>query len=130
MHHGVTKRERTQEPILKKNRRDNLRLFFFLICLFKYCFLQTHQKRASDPISDGCEPPCGCWELNSGPLEEQPVLFTAKPSLQPKPQFLTTTLVITSGAHLILSSLIRPVSNTHALDVKVSPLSQSSYSSF
>jgi hypothetical protein len=22
-----------------------------------------------DPIADGCEPPCGCWELNSGPLE-------------------------------------------------------------
>jgi hypothetical protein len=22
-------------------------------------------------ITDGCEPPCGCWELNSGPLEEQ-----------------------------------------------------------
>jgi hypothetical protein len=20
---------------------------------------------------DGCEPPCGCWHLNSGPLEEQ-----------------------------------------------------------
>ena len=20
----------------------------------------------------GCEPPCSCWELNSGPLEEQP----------------------------------------------------------
>jgi hypothetical protein len=32
--------------------------------------LQTHQK-ALDPITDGCEPPCGCWELNSGPLEEQ-----------------------------------------------------------
>jgi hypothetical protein len=32
-----------------------------------------HQKRASDPITDGCEPPCGCWELNSGPLEEQAV---------------------------------------------------------
>jgi len=31
----------------------------------------THQKRASDLITDGCEPPCGCWELNSGPLEEQ-----------------------------------------------------------
>jgi hypothetical protein len=29
----------------------------------------------SDPITDGCEPPCGCWELNSGPLEEQSVLF-------------------------------------------------------
>ena len=41
------------------------------------------QKRASDPITDGCEPPCGCWELNSGPLEKQLVLLTAKPSLQP-----------------------------------------------
>jgi hypothetical protein len=31
---------------------------------------------------DGCAPQCGCWELNSGPLEEQPVLLTAEPSLQ------------------------------------------------
>jgi hypothetical protein len=37
-------------------------------------YLQTHQKRALDPITDGCEPPCGFWELNSGPLEEQSVL--------------------------------------------------------
>jgi hypothetical protein len=28
-----------------------------------------------DPITDGCETPCGYWELNSGPLEEQSVLF-------------------------------------------------------
>jgi hypothetical protein len=33
--------------------------------------LQTHQKRASDLVTDGCEPPCGCWDLNSGPLGEQ-----------------------------------------------------------
>jgi hypothetical protein len=33
---------------------------------------------------DGCEPPCGCWDLNSGPLEEQSVLLTAEPSLQPQ----------------------------------------------
>ena len=26
-----------------------------------------------DPITDGCNPPCGCWELNSRPLEEQSV---------------------------------------------------------
>jgi hypothetical protein len=49
--------------------------FFFFSFHFKYLFisftwvhcscLQTHQKRASDPITDGC------WELNSGPLEEQ-----------------------------------------------------------
>jgi len=41
-----------------------------------------HQKKALDSITDGCEPPCGCWELNSGPLEEQSVLLTAEPSLQ------------------------------------------------
>jgi hypothetical protein len=39
-------------------------------------YLQTHQKRASDPITDGCEPPRGCWELNSGPLGKQSVLLT------------------------------------------------------
>jgi hypothetical protein len=27
---------------------------------------------------------CGGWELDSGPLEEQSVLLTAEPSLQPK----------------------------------------------
>jgi hypothetical protein len=42
-----------------------------------------HQKRASDPTTDGCEPLCGCWELSSGPLEEQSVLLTTEPSLQP-----------------------------------------------
>jgi len=30
----------------------------------------------------GCEPPCGCWELNSGPLEEKTMLLTTEPSLQ------------------------------------------------
>jgi hypothetical protein len=38
---------------------------------------------ASDLIMDGCEPPCGCWDLNSGPSEEQSVLLTAELSLQP-----------------------------------------------
>jgi hypothetical protein len=33
------------------------------------------QSGASDPVTDGCEPPCGCWELNPGPLEEQPDAF-------------------------------------------------------
>ena len=33
----------------------------------------------SDPITGGCELSCGCWELNSTPLEEQLVLLTAEP---------------------------------------------------
>jgi hypothetical protein len=32
---------------------------------------------------DVCEPPCGCWDLNSGSLEEQSVLLTTEPPLQP-----------------------------------------------
>jgi hypothetical protein len=34
-------------------------------------------------VMDGCEPPYGCQDLNSGPLEEQSVLLTAEPSHQP-----------------------------------------------
>jgi hypothetical protein len=41
-----------------------------------------HQERVSDLITDGYEPPCGCWDLNSGPSEEQTVLLTTEPSLQ------------------------------------------------
>jgi hypothetical protein len=32
-------------------------------------------------MTDGCDPPCGCWDLNSGPLEEQSVLLTTEPDL-------------------------------------------------
>ena len=38
-------------------------------------------------VTDGYELPWECWELNPGPLQEQPVLFPAPPSLQPKEDF-------------------------------------------
>jgi hypothetical protein len=59
----------------------HVHIYMYICYLFNVCeytiapFLQTHLKGASDPITDGCEPPCGCWELNSGPLKEQSVLF-------------------------------------------------------
>ena len=46
------------------------------------------QKRAPDLNTGGREPPCGCWELNSGPLEEQAVLLTTESSLQLQAKFL------------------------------------------
>jgi hypothetical protein len=57
----------------------------YLFYVYEFCIcLQTHQKRASDPIRDSCEPPCGCWELNSGPLEKSSQCsWPLKPSLQP-----------------------------------------------
>lgn len=34
---------------------------------------------------DGCESPCGYWELNTGPLEKQQMLLTAEPSISLAP---------------------------------------------
>jgi hypothetical protein len=67
-------------------------LFNFFYVSVHCCSLQRCHKRASDPITDGCEPPCGCWELNSGPLGEQSVLLTAEPSLQPDIYILKTRM--------------------------------------
>ena len=47
-----------------------------------------HQKRVSDLIMGGCEPPCGCWDLNSEPSEEQSVPLPTEPSHQPSKRFL------------------------------------------
>jgi hypothetical protein len=56
---------------------------FFYSCMLVHCScLQTHQKKAPDPITDGCELPRVCWDLNSGPLEEQSVLLTTESSHQ------------------------------------------------
>jgi hypothetical protein len=49
----------------------NQDLFFKDLFILHCCCLQTHHKRALDPITDSCESPCGCWELNSEPLEKQ-----------------------------------------------------------
>ena len=65
--------------------------FFFLSILLIYyiCSVLTAcQKRVPDLVTDGCEPPCGCWEMNSGSLEEQPVLLTSETSLQPPKESL------------------------------------------
>jgi hypothetical protein len=64
-----------QTILLKKKR--------FILCIWIHCScLETHQKTASDLITDGCEPPCGCWELNPGPLEVKRLFLTTEPSLQ------------------------------------------------
>ena len=55
---------------------------YYVHSVLSLCML-AGQQRAPDLIIDGCEPPCGCRELNSGSLEEQSVLLTSEPSLQP-----------------------------------------------
>jgi hypothetical protein len=51
-------------------------LFFFKIYLFIICKYTVavfrHTRRGHQiSVTGGCEPPCGCWDLNFGPLEEQ-----------------------------------------------------------
>jgi hypothetical protein len=58
----------------------NLYLFFYEYTVA----VPRHTRKGHwNPITDGYDLPCGCWELNSEPLEEQSVLSTAEPSLQP-----------------------------------------------
>jgi hypothetical protein len=66
-------------------------LFIWVHC----SYLHAHQKRASDPITDGCEPSWSCWELNSGPLEEQSVFLTTEPPLQPQKHDINSKIIIT-----------------------------------
>jgi hypothetical protein len=59
-----------------------LKKWFYLFHVYEYnVCLQTYQKRALDPIADGYESSYDCWELNSGPLEEQWVLLNNEPIL-------------------------------------------------
>ena len=77
------------------------------VCMYIYSILPAYmlagQKRAPDLITDGCEPPCGCWELNSGPSEEQAVLLTTEPALQP-PQ-LTFKIQLWMHVHTNLTNV-------------------------
>ena len=52
-------------------------------------------------VTDKCELPCGCWELNPGPLEEQPLLLTSELSLPAlRVRFLKSkTKLETKGPH-------------------------------
>jgi hypothetical protein len=68
-------------------------VFCLYVCLdtttwVSHVCLHGGQKRAANPLEleleNGCELPCGYWESNLSPLEEQPVLLAAEQSLQPK----------------------------------------------
>ena len=48
---------------------------YLLLCKYTVADFRCTQKRASDLITGGCELLCGCWDLNSGPSEEQSVLL-------------------------------------------------------
>ena len=54
------------------------------------------QKRSLGPlgtvVTDGCRPPFRYWEWSPGPVEEELVLLTTEPPLQPLSLVLSTVL--------------------------------------
>ena len=60
------------------------------MCVMKHCM---HHMYAVPPVAsrgcqipwiatDGCKPPCGFWERNPGPLEEQLIFLSGDPPPQ------------------------------------------------
>ena len=82
-----------------------LKMYLFL-CVWVHCnCLQTHHKRASDPIIDGYEPPCICRELNSGPLEEHSVFLSLSHLCSPIAAFSYTQIIILLTLPTVFSTL-------------------------
>jgi hypothetical protein len=75
-----------------KTNLQSSEFFYFLLIFFIFIlwtlviwlhiYLCEGIRLPETGVTDSCELPCGCWELYLGPLEEQPVLLTAEPSLQ------------------------------------------------
>ena len=75
-----TTRTTQRNPLRNKNEKNEI-LFCISVWVFCLCAVcvsgaLSGQKRVSDPLElefNGCELPCGCWELNLGLLEEHPL---------------------------------------------------------
>ena len=63
-------------------------ILFYVHWYFAYKFACVRGQIPGNGVTDSCELPCGCWEVNPGPLEEQPVLLTTEPSLPPPGLFI------------------------------------------
>jgi hypothetical protein len=47
------------------------KIYLFIICKYTVAVFRHSRRGSQIFFTDGCEPPCGCWDLNSGPSEEQ-----------------------------------------------------------
>jgi hypothetical protein len=58
---------------------------FFNCMGFACTFVSEGIGSPRNGVINSCKLPCGCLELNLGPLKKQSVLLTAEPSFQPLP---------------------------------------------
>ena len=57
------------------------------VCVYIVCELAAHEDREGiifpgTRVTDSCEPLCGYWDLNPGPLQEQQLLLAVELTLQ------------------------------------------------
>lgn len=61
-------------------------IVYMYVCVPHMCLVgHEGQKRGSDPLGlelDSCKMPCGFWESNLSPLEEEQVLSIAEPTVK------------------------------------------------
>lgn len=55
---------------------------FYVHWCSAYMYLCEGIRNPGTAVVDSCEPTYGCWELNPGVLEDQPVLLAVEPPLQ------------------------------------------------
>jgi hypothetical protein len=80
---GLERWLRGSEAALPEDLFFFLKIYLFNIYEYTVAVFRHTPEEGISPITDDCEPPYSCWELNSGPLEELSVFLTAKPFLQP-----------------------------------------------
>jgi hypothetical protein len=102
LYHTYTQQAHTQYHNTHLPVRKASLLYRFEVCATQLNKTHFNPVTDSDPITDGFEPPCGCWELNSGPQEEESVLLTTETFLQPPPHFFFLILARHNSFLLIL----------------------------
>ena len=78
-----------------------LKIYLFLFYVYEHfaCMSTWYRQKLEEGVrppgngvTDSCELPCGCWESNPHPLEEQPLLLTV--SHLPEPLFVSSLLLL------------------------------------
>lgn len=75
-------------PASSRSSQVDFSVFYFIYFYVMYvgdltlCLREVVRSHETGVI-DSCEPPCGCWELHPHPQEDQLVLLTTEPFLQP-----------------------------------------------
>ena len=104
---------------MHKNKLILWCLPYICVCVRKSDLLELESYTEVSGVTDSYELPCKCWELNPGLLEEQPLLLTTEPSLQPKKNVRVkrTMLVYPCASFLSTQSAAVPVMSLSGVTV-------------